>query len=54
MGTEQELMLAGEMYHPADPELVKDRMNARRLVRLYNHTTEAEMTKRTELPQVPL
>ena len=30
MTTEKEKMLAGEMYNPADPELLKDREKARR------------------------
>jgi maltose O-acetyltransferase len=42
MKTEKEKMLAGEMYDPADPELLKQRENARRLVRLINQTTEKE------------
>lgn len=49
MKTEKELMIAGEMYNPGDPELTKDRMNARRLVRLYNQTTEEESVKRTDI-----
>lgn len=46
MKTEKEKMIAGEMYRPDDPELVRDRINARRLVRLYNETTEEETDKR--------
>lgn len=34
-------MLAGQWYNPADPELVKERERARRLVRLYNETANA-------------
>ncbi|MDQ0254781.1 maltose O-acetyltransferase [Evansella vedderi] len=49
MRTEKEKMLAGEMYDPADSELVKDRENARRLVRLYNETLESDGGKRTKL-----
>lgn len=49
MKTEKEKMLAGEMYDPADPELLKQRENARRLVRLINHTTENEGDKRISL-----
>ncbi|KYG31776.1 sugar O-acetyltransferase [Alkalihalobacillus trypoxylicola] len=47
MRTEKEKMIAGEMYDPADSELVKDRVKARRMVRLYNQTleTEEEMRK---------
>ncbi|CAM3541065.1 maltose acetyltransferase domain-containing protein [Cytobacillus oceanisediminis] len=49
MKTEKEKMLAGEMYDPADPELLKQRENARRLVRLINQTTEIEGDKRIGL-----
>jgi maltose O-acetyltransferase len=49
MKTEKEKMLTGELYNPADPELVKERNNARRLTRLYNQTLEIEDNKRTDL-----
>lgn len=49
MKTEKEKMLNGEMYDPADPVLVKEREEARRLVRLFNQTTEQEDEKRIEL-----
>lgn len=49
MKTEKEKMLNGEMYDPADPVLVKEREEARRLVRLFNQTTEQEDEKRVEL-----
>lgn len=49
MKTEKEKMIAGEMYRPDDPELVRDRINARRLVRLYNETTEEETDKRKKI-----
>jgi maltose O-acetyltransferase len=49
MKTEKEKMLAGEMYDPADPELLKDRVEARRKVRIYNQTLETEGEKRTKL-----
>ncbi|MFC4403799.1 sugar O-acetyltransferase [Gracilibacillus xinjiangensis] len=49
MKTEREKMLAGEMYMPADPDLLKGREEARRLVRLYNQTLETEEEKRTEI-----
>ncbi|OES43450.1 maltose acetyltransferase domain-containing protein [Domibacillus iocasae] len=42
MKTEKEKMLAGEMYDPADAELMKDRIEARKRTRLYNATTEEE------------
>lgn len=49
MKTEKEKMLAGEMYNPSNPELMKDRENARRLVRMYNQTADTEGDKRTKL-----
>jgi maltose O-acetyltransferase len=49
MKTEREKMLAGEMYKPADPELLEGRERARRMVRLYNQTLETEIDKRTEI-----
>lgn len=49
MKTEKEKMIAGEMYNPADPVLVNERMEARRLVRLYNETMETDGEKRVEL-----
>ena len=47
--TEKEKMLHGELYNPADPQLIKERENARRLTRLYNETSETEHGKRKEL-----
>lgn len=49
--TEKEKMLSGELYIAADPELVQDRLRARRLTRLYNQTFETEDAKRKELLQ---
>lgn len=49
MNSEKQKMLAGEMYDPADPELLKEREHARRLVRLINQTAETEGEKRVEL-----
>ncbi|WP_079504558.1 sugar O-acetyltransferase [Mesobacillus jeotgali] len=49
MKTEKEKMLAGEMYNPADPVLVKEREEARRKVRIYNQTSETEGEIRTKL-----
>ncbi|TMW72150.1 sugar O-acetyltransferase [Alteribacter natronophilus] len=49
MKTEKEKMLAGEMYNPADPALVKEREEARRQVRFYNETLEIEAKKRSQL-----
>ena len=49
MRTEKEKMLNGDMYNPDDIELVKERLNARRLTRMFNQTTETEEDKRTDL-----
>ncbi|MBS4207280.1 sugar O-acetyltransferase [Bacillus sp. FJAT-50079] len=49
MKSEKEKMVAGEMYDPADPVLSKERMEARRKVRIYNQTLETEGDKRTKL-----
>ena len=47
--TEFEKMLAGELYDAKDPQLVQMRFRARRLMRLYNTTTEEELARRQEL-----
>lgn len=47
--TEKEKMLSGELYLAADPELLKDRLNARRLTRLFNQSLETEDERRIEL-----
>ncbi|MGG0717261.1 sugar O-acetyltransferase [Robertmurraya massiliosenegalensis] len=49
MQSEKERMVAGEMYNPADPVLLKDREEARRKFRIYNQTLESEGEKRTSL-----
>lgn len=49
MKTEKEKMLHGELYNAADPVLLQERVNARRLTRLYNQTLETDESKRTEL-----
>src|SRR5690554_590160 len=49
MKTEKEKMLAGDMYDPQDSELRQKRMNARRLSRLFNETTEMDGQDRTIL-----
>jgi maltose O-acetyltransferase len=49
MKSEKEKMLSGELYLAADPELIRDRENTRRLTRLYNQTLETEYGKRSEL-----
>lgn len=49
MKTEKEKMLNGELYNAADPELLRERTNARRLTRLFNESLETDECKRTEL-----
>lgn len=49
MKKEKVKMLAGEMYDPADPVLLKEREEARRKVRMYNQTLETEGEKRIKL-----
>lgn len=44
--TEKEKMIAGELYDPADKGLRNDRLNARRLSRLFNKTSEMDGTDR--------
>jgi maltose O-acetyltransferase len=47
--TEKEKMLAGELYTASDPELKRGRLNAQRITRLYNNTTEDETENRKKL-----
>lgn len=47
--TEKQKMLAGELYRASDSELVAERREARRLIRLYNATTEQEIERRSQL-----
>ncbi|MGM9929774.1 MAG: sugar O-acetyltransferase [Bacillus sp. (in: firmicutes)] len=49
MKTEKQKMLEGQPYNAGDAELVKERMHARRLTRMYNQTIETEDEKRTEI-----
>lgn len=49
MKTEKEKMVNGELYNPADSELLKDRENARKKTRVYNETLETEGDKRINL-----
>lgn len=49
MKTEKEKMLAGELYLASDPQLMRERENARRLTRLLNATTETEYETRISL-----
>lgn len=49
MKSEKEKMLNGELYYAADPELLNERLNARKLTRLFNQTLESEENKRAEI-----
>ncbi|WP_085993241.1 maltose acetyltransferase domain-containing protein [Oceanobacillus senegalensis] len=49
MATEKEKMLRGERYDASDPQLVKERIYARKMTRLYNQTLETEDEKRMNL-----
>ena len=47
--SEKQKMLSGELYDCKDPELVDLRFRARRLMRLYNTSTEDQLDHRQEL-----
>jgi len=47
--SERAKMIAGELYRPADAELVALRRNARRLCRLFNTSTEEQPELRVQL-----
>ncbi len=47
--SERERMLAGELYRADDPELHQMRLDARRRMRLYNHSLETESARRREI-----
>ncbi|GGE54624.1 maltose acetyltransferase domain-containing protein [Priestia taiwanensis] len=49
MKTEKEKMLAGELYQAGDAQLMKERVHARRLTRLFNESLETDESERTEL-----
>ncbi|GEB76840.1 maltose acetyltransferase domain-containing protein [Sporolactobacillus inulinus] len=49
MTSEKQKMIAGALYNAMDQELKTDRLNARKLTRLFNHTTETDQKKRTSL-----
>lgn len=49
MKTEKEKMLSGELYNPLDPELSKERLKARLLVKELNDTREDEEKKRERI-----
>ena len=47
--TEKQKMLTGEFYDSLDGELVRERLHARRLLRLFNDTFENEQSSRLAL-----
>jgi maltose O-acetyltransferase len=49
MKPEKEKMLAGELYDPLDPQLVKERMKTRLLIQQLNNTREDQVEERTRL-----
>jgi maltose O-acetyltransferase len=49
MKTEKQKMIGGELYHASDAQLMQERLNARRLTRLFNESLETDEEKRTEL-----
>ncbi|NQD68291.1 sugar O-acetyltransferase [Bacillus haikouensis] len=49
MKSEKQKMLDGELYKPWDQELIKERQQARLLIRQFNATTEIEEEKRIGL-----
>ena len=49
MRSERDKMLAGELYDPLDPELVRGRERARDLCQVLNATREAEQDARREI-----
>ncbi|VXD16001.1 maltose O-acetyltransferase [Planktothrix serta PCC 8927] len=47
--TEQQKMLAGELYLASDPDLIQGRQRASKLTRLYNNTTEEQLEDRQKI-----
>ncbi|WP_334351744.1 sugar O-acetyltransferase [Companilactobacillus sp. HBUAS56257] len=49
MRSQKEKMLAGDLYVANDPELKKDFLKAKKLLREYNQTTEEQNNRRKEI-----
>ena len=49
MKTEKQKMLAGELYNALDPQLVEERLQARKLLKEFNSTKAAEEAHRVEI-----
>lgn len=47
--SEKEKMLAGELYDPMDPELVKERLDARLFLKALNDSREDQVEERREI-----
>jgi maltose O-acetyltransferase len=47
--TEKQKMLAGELYNAADPQLVQERLQARKLLKAYNDSLPEELEKRSQI-----
>lgn len=52
--SEKEKMIAGELFHPGDPELCADRSKAQRFMRTYNNTVVDDMDVRAPLLEAHL
>lgn len=49
--TEKEKMLAGELYQAGDPELVAERLHARKITKAFNNTSPEDTDLKTNLLQ---
>ncbi|WP_430789015.1 maltose acetyltransferase domain-containing protein [Virgibacillus flavescens] len=43
--SEKQKMMDGELYDPSDPDLVEERLNARRLIRKFNQMAETDQDR---------
>lgn len=50
MATEKEKMLRGELYDASDPELVRERLRARKLLKEFNESAPDDLERRRALP----
>lgn len=50
--TEKEKMINGALYDPTDEQLATDRLNARKLIKVYNDTSPTEETERIKMLKV--
>ena len=47
--TEKELMLSGQLYNAGDVELFKERLQAKRLIRLFNSASDEQIDYRLDI-----